>query len=221
MPPDPVDHGIAIFGGTFDPVHFGHLRSALEVREALQVRKVKLVPAYRPPHRDTPGSTPSQRLDMLRLATREAEFLEVDDRELRREGKSYTIDTLRSLREEFGDNTSLTMVLGRDAFELLHEWREWKSLTDYAHLAVVARTGGAGDALPEELTAFSDARAVDDPLCLQSRPAGLVCNLELTRLDISATKIREMFRTGRSPDYIMPREVIRYIRENGLYGATS
>lgn len=163
-----------------------------------------------------------QRLDMLRIAIADAEFLEVDDREVRREGKSYSIDTLRSLREEIGDDLSLTMVLGRDAFDLLHEWREWKSLTEYAHLAVVERAGsGHAAGLSRELRVLADARTVEDPLCLRSKPAGLICKLELTRLDISSTKIREMFGTGRSPDYIMPKEVIRYVRENGLYGAAS
>lgn len=213
--------GIAVLGGTFDPVHIGHLRSAIEVREALCVEVVKLIPSWQPPHRDAPGASPEQRLEMLRLCTRGTGGLEVDDREIMRGGMSYSIDTLKSIRAEIYDDIPLTMVLGFDAFRLLDEWHEWQQLLDYAHMAVLTRPGGDDEALPQELMDFSKGRFVDDPLCLHSRSHGMMCRLTLTQLAISSSSVREMFRLGRSPDFIVPGEVIRYVRKHGLYGVTS
>lgn len=209
----------AIFGGTFDPVHFGHLRSALEAGEALGVDTVKLVPASIPPHRDMPGTTPAQRLDMLRLAIDGVDGLEVDARELAREGASYAIDTLRSLRDELGTGVSLTTIIGIDAFSLLHEWREWRRLLDYAHIAILDRPGDA-PGLAEELADFSHGKFVEDVQCLRSTSHGCMYKLRLTQMDISATKVREIIESGRSPAYMLPKEVIRYIGENGLYRTT-
>lgn len=216
----PADRGIAIFGGTFDPIHFGHLRSALEVREALRLESIRFIPSYIPPHRVEPLSTPAQRMDMLRIATRDVEGFEVDDRELRREGKSYAIDTLRSLREELGDEVPLITLMGFDSYRFLYEWREWQHLLDYAHVLVMARPGYGEDTLGGEMKKFSRGRLVDEPLCLHSEPNGLICKLELTQIDVSATKIREIVASGRSPAFMLPGEVIQYIYENGLYGAT-
>lgn len=217
----PANRAKAIFGGTFDPVHFGHLRSALEARDALDVETVDLVPSYMPPHRDLPGTTPEQRLEMLRLAIAGVDGLRVDTRELMREGPSWAIDTLRSLREEIGAGTTLYTVIGLDAFRLLHKWHEWQSLTDYAHIIVLDRPGARGldgdISLEPELADFSRGKFASDLQCLRSRPHGCMYKLRLTQLDISATQVREIIANGRSPAFMLPNEVIRYIREHELY----
>ena len=211
-----------MFGGTFDPVHYGHLRSAVEVRDALQLQTVKLVPSYLPPHREAPGSTAAQRLDMVRIAARDAAFLEVDDREIRRGGKSFMIDTLRSIRSDVGDAEPLVLVLGDDAFALLEAWHEWRSLLEVAHIAVLSRPGSPVDEnLTTELANLVSERLVERPLCLRSKPGGQICILRLTQLDISSTKIREMLGKGESVAYLMPNEVLTYITGHGLYGSAS
>ncbi len=171
---------------------------------------------------------PAQRLDMLRLATRDAEGIEVDEREIHRSGTSYSIDTFRSIRDELGTEVPLVMIVGFDAFTLLETWREWRALTELVHIAVVERPGsdvtGEGfetGSLPPELASCFKERFVDRPLCLHSKPGGMMCCLRLTQLDISSTRIRRMFSDGESPEYLMPTEVIRYVREHGLYGAAS
>lgn len=216
----PSASGIAILGGTFDPIHFGHLRSAVEVREALQVDCIKFIPSHIPPHRDAPRSTAEQRVKMLKLAIDGVEGLEIDGRELAREGKSYAVDTLRSIREEVGSELSVTTVIGFDSYRLLNEWREWRALLDYAHIAVLERPGYSEHDLSDEVADFSTGRFVDDPACLRSRPHGLMCKLRLIQIDISATAIRNVIAAGKSPAFMLPREVISYIYENGLYGAT-
>ncbi|MDZ7684124.1 MAG: RsfS/YbeB/iojap family protein [Gammaproteobacteria bacterium] len=151
-----------MFGGTFDPVHFGHLRSAVEVRHILDLDTIKLTFLRTPPHRDLPGSTPQQRLDMVRLATRDVPCLEVDDREIRREGKSFMIDTLRSIRSEIGADIPLILVIGFDAFTLLDSWRDWRSLLDLAHLAVIGRPGHAASETNESAEWVSFRKPVDE-----------------------------------------------------------
>lgn len=207
--------GFAILGGTFDPIHFGHLRSAVEIHERLGVEKVKLIPSFLPPHRDEPGSTPQQRLEMLALATRDVQYLDIDDREIRREGKSYSIDTLRSLRAEIGD-APLYLILGLDAWSIIGSWREWRQLTDFAHIVIIERAGEE-PAMSETVTQWYRERMVEDPGALRQAPAGSILRIGLTRLDISSTRIREIFSAGRCPDYLLPGEVIDYVREHGLY----
>jgi len=208
--------GVAIFGGTFDPVHFGHLRSAVEVGEALGVEKVKLIPSCLPPHRDRPGTTPMQRLEMLRLATRNADYLEVDEREIAREGKSYMVETLVSLRKDVGGRLPLMLVLGHDAWAILDTWHDWRRLTDLAHIVVLDRDGNEPPVV-DAVRQWSMGKWTEEPVRLRDHASGMICRMRLTRLDISATRIREIIRTGRSPDYLMPREVIEYIRQEQLY----
>lgn len=215
----PCANGIAIFGGTFDPVHFGHLRSALEVREALNVSTVRFVPSCIPPHRDVPQTTPAQRLEMLRLAVSGEPGFEIDERELLREGKSYTVDTLRSIREEIGESVPLTFLVGFDAWCSLNEWHEWHHLLDYAHVAVLERPGYSDADLDDAMIEFEKGRTVADPACLSACPCGRICRLHVTQIGIAATAIRQIIAAGKSPAYMMPADVIQYIYENGLYAA--
>jgi len=209
---------IGIYGGTFDPVHYGHLRTALEVKEALGLEQIRLLPCRQPPHRGVPGATPEQRLSMLKLALAEAEpgFM-VDTRELERAGPSYMIDTLTTLRAECG-TAPLCLVIGMDAFLGLHHWHRWRELIKQAHLAIMRRPGSHHPIVPDELAAWVSERSRVETACLRAQPAGFIHFIEVTQLAISATRIRELVRAGRSARYLLPDAVLHYMRANGLYG---
>jgi nicotinate-nucleotide adenylyltransferase len=206
---------IGIYGGTFDPVHFGHLRAALEAAEQLGLDELRMLPAGQPPLRDAPQATAPQRLEMLRLAVAGRPGFTVDDRELRRDGPSFTVDTLDSLRAELG-SAPLVLCIGQDAANGLDRWHEWRRLFELAHLAVLRRPdahSAYGDSLRREML----ARRVDDPRVLRDAPAGKVLPLAITQLDISATAIRRLVAAGRSPDFLLPAAVAAYIRDHALY----
>ncbi|MDP6024756.1 MAG: nicotinate-nucleotide adenylyltransferase [Pseudomonadales bacterium] len=209
--------GIALYGGTFDPVHFGHLRSALEVHQILGVSETRLVPANIPPHRDSLSTTAEQRLAMLYLAVEDSEFLKVDDREIRRQGKSFTVDTLKSVRQEMTQDAPLSFIIGADACVLLHEWHAWESMTEYAHLVILERPGYLAHEPAGDVADWLKGKLVDDPQCLSQQSAGLVCRMRLTQLDVSATKIRDLVQRGDSIEYLLPRDVNRYIDKHQLY----
>lgn len=209
---------IGIFGGTFDPVHFGHLRPALEILEGLGLSELRLVPSRIPPHRPAPGAGPDARLRMLELAAGDTPGFLIDRRELSRDGPSYTVDTLRSLRAELGEQTPLCLILGVDAFASLHEWREWEALPTLAHLVVMGRPGWDGPRDGPPARVFRE-RAVKDPDSLAGRAAGGVLAWPVTQLEISATEIRGAIAAGRSARYLLPEAVNDHILAQGLYGA--
>src|SRR5690606_36897071 len=132
---------IGLLGGTFDPVHNGHLRMALELKQALRLDEMRLLPCHRPPHRAAPGATSAQRATRVRRGIADCPALQIDERELRRTTMSYTVDTLCELREELGGEVSLVLALGADAFANLNTWHRWRELLDHAHLALIARPG--------------------------------------------------------------------------------
>jgi nicotinate-nucleotide adenylyltransferase len=193
---------LAIFGGTFDPVHLGHLRVAWEAAEALDA-DVHLMPASIPPHRPQPIASAAQRSAMLHAALAGQQRLGVDDRELRRDGPSYTIDTLRELRAEIGPQRPLHLLLGADAFADLPTWRDWRELFDYANFVVLTRPGHA-TAWSDELRSEVDARRVDPITRLHTSAAGRVAELPVTPLQISATAIRALLANGREPRFLVP-----------------
>ena len=208
---------IGIFGGTFDPVHNGHLRTALEVAELLALDELRLVPSSVPPHRGAPLASAAERLRMLQLATGAQPGFVVDDRELVRGGASYTIDTLRSLRAELGATARLCLVVGLDAFAAIDTWKEWRALGEHAHIVVVQRPGAAL-ALREAVARWATTRlAADAGKALADAAHGSILRLELTQLAISATHIRELLSQGRSPRYLLPDAVLDHIRENRIY----
>lgn len=217
----PLANGIAVFGGTFDPVHFGHLRSAVEAREALGVETVRFIPSNIPPHREAPRATPAQRVAMLKLAIDDMPGFEIDERELARAGNSYTVDTLRSIRDEIGSAMPLTTVIGFDAFRSLDEWHEWRALLDYAHIAVMERPGYSDADLSASMQAFAKDKTVAEAACLSTRPSGMLCRLRLSQIGFSASAVREILAAGKSPAFMMPSEVVSYIYDNGLYGAVN
>lgn len=206
---------IGIFGGTFDPVHFGHLRAAVEAREKLSLDDLRLLPAGRPPHRSDTVADGGQRLDMLRLALADCADLRVDDREVRRAGYSYMADTLAEIRGEAGE-APLLLLIGQDAANALDTWHEWRRLFDLAHL-VVMRRPDAHFNCQGELRAEIERRRAREPARLLEASAGLVLSLEITQLDISSTHIRGLLAGGRSARFLLPDGVLDYIRERGLY----
>lgn len=206
---------IGVFGGTFDPVHYGHLRPLLEVRQALALDEVRLIPCRIPPHREAPGATAEQRLAMLEVAVAGVPGFRVDTLELEREGPSYMVDTLAQLRDEVGDKP-LCLILGQDAFAGLESWHEWRRLVELAHI-VVTRRPGSDFPRSGELGAMVEQRRAAGADMLRERPAGLIWFQEVTQLDISATSIRESLRQGRDVRFLMPEPVRIYIEAQGLY----
>jgi nicotinate-nucleotide adenylyltransferase len=216
------DGPLGIFGGTFDPVHYGHLRAAVEVKKALALAELRLVPARDPPHRGAPAATPAQRQAMLELALCEFPELALDSRELGRTGKSYTIDTLRELRCEMPDRP-LVLVVGADAFAALPTWHRWSDLLDFAHLAVVTRPGTplAESALSAPLAALWQNRRAADPVQLETAPAGAIFAVPVTPHAISASAIRAAVASGRPAIApirgMLPAAVLAYIELHQLY----
>jgi nicotinate-nucleotide adenylyltransferase len=212
---------IGIFGGTFDPIHFGHLRPAWEMREQLGLAEVRFIPASVPPHRTTPLVTAEQRLAMLRLALQGVDGMRVDEREFLREGPSYMVDTLHSLRDELGEQP-MVLLLGLDAFLGLSAWHRWQELIELAHIAVAIRPGWERSELEGEgdVARLWQARRGDGWEQLRQRPAGRVVMVEVTPLAISATAIRQQLQEGRSPRFLLPDSVLDYIEHNGLYRGT-
>jgi len=206
---------IGIFGGTFDPVHFGHLRAASEAQEALSLENLRLLPAGNPPHRSLTFASAQHRLAMLRLALEGHPDLAADDREVRRSGHSYMVDTLREIREQEGP-VPLLLMIGQDAANKLDSWHQWQQLFELAHIVIMRR--------PESKHEYSGAlyqevqpRLVSDPNRLRHEPCGSVLPLEVTQLAISSTRIRSLVAEGKSPRFLLPDRVINYIHEHGLY----
>ena len=207
---------VGILGGTFNPVHNGHLRTALEIRERLELAELRLVPAAVPPHRPAPALPAQERAQLVELALAGAQGLSCDRRELERPGPSYSYDTLAEIRSELGAQRGLCIVMGADAFAGLHSWYRWRDLLSLAHLVVVARPGYA---LPDEgeVAEFIRANPAQKTDALRHNPCGALVVERLTPLEISSTAIRAMVSAGRSPRYLVPNAVCEAILERGLY----
>ena len=197
---------IALLGGTFDPVHNGHLRAAWEAAEALDA-DVHLMPANVPPHRAQPVATAAQRVAILRAALQGQGRLVIDERELHRTGPSYTIDTLRQLRAEVGQERPLVLLVGTDAFAGFPSWHEWRSLFHFAHIVVMTRPGHRNE-WPAELNAEWQARRSETPGDLRTSPGGRIYALAITALEISATAVRAELAAGHEPRFLLPENVL-------------
>jgi len=197
---------LAIFGGTFDPIHIGHLRAAWEASEALDA-EVRIVPAKIPPHRPQPVASASERAAMLRAALVGQDRLTLDLRELEREGPSYTFDTLTSLRAEIGSARPLVLLIGADAFAGLSEWHRWRELFDLAHMCVLTRPAQI-PAMPDALAAEVASRTVEEIADLRDGAAGCLLNMVVSALGISATRIRALLADGREPRWLVPQAVL-------------
>lgn len=206
---------IGVFGGTFDPIHYGHLRTAFEVLHALACAEVRFVPAADPPHRDPPRVDARRRLELVQAAVAGEPGFSVDDREVRRGGRSYTVLTLEELRAE-APGTPLCLIVGMDAFRGLPTWHRWAELLDYAHVVVAPRPGHA---VPDagvlgELLAARRTDCVDD---LRRSLAGRIFVQPVTQLEISSTELRELLVAGRDPRFLLPDVVRERILASGCY----
>jgi nicotinate-nucleotide adenylyltransferase len=201
---------IGILGGTFDPIHYGHLRPALEVQQALGLEQLRLIPLRHPPHRDAPQCPPQLRLAMVQAAVEGEPGLVVDERELRHDGVSYSVDTLKSLRLEVGNSVPICLLLGSDAFSGFPEWHQPERILELAHLVVMQRPG-------EHPARHYPQRVVSSAAELGQCPGGGILFQPVTQLEISSTAIREMLRRNISPRYLLPDRVLDLIEQHGLY----
>jgi len=208
---------IGVFGGTLDPIHCGHLRTAFELWQELQLAEVRFVPTGSPPHRPRLYASPERRLEMVRAAVADQPSFVVDDREVRRSGVSYSVDTLTELRREF-PNRSLCLLLGMDAFLGLPNWHRWRELLKLAHIVVARRpgwraptTGPLGEVMVDHGTGTIRT--------LHEKPAGHLYVHAVTQLEISSTELRSLIIAGRDPRYLVPDEVRRIILETRCYAA--
>lgn len=211
-----------ILGGTFDPIHFGHLRLAQEALEQCGLSAVRFIPAGTPPHRGAPSASAGHRLAMTRLAVQGNSAFVLDEREIHLDRPCYSVDTLRSLRAELGEHEPLCLLMGGDAFLQLHTWHEWKELFALAHIVVMQRAGGAplGNAMngaDPALLAEYRARLAPGPAALRESAAGAVLVADMPALEISATDIRNRCAANRSVRYLVPDAVADYIDSNRLY----
>ncbi len=218
MNDDPYS-GRIILGGTFDPVHRGHMYIAAALAKVLHSFRAFLMPCHTPPHRRAPAANPDQRLAMAERAVAGSAVC-VDDREVRRGGTSYTLDTLQEMRAEAGPDLPLCLALGADAFAAIDAWRGWKDLFSLAHFAIfprvgipVPRAGAAGQVLEE--------RECADVRCLQERPAGFVWIADFMPPLISATELRAAIAAGQASKEDLPSGVWNYIRDHRLYRDSS
>ncbi len=209
---------IGILGGTFDPIHNGHLRLAIEAQEQCQLREVHFMPTGTPPHRPLPLASATDRLQMVQLAVHNNPVFLADQRETYRTDACYTVDSLTALRAELGSQQPLCLLLGSDAFLHLHTWHRWQELFVLAHLVIMQR---AGKPLGNSMT-HADAtllqeytqRLAPSPQVLQASPAGHIVVLNMPALDISATDIRSRCIAGKNIQGLVPDAVAHYLYNN-------
>jgi len=205
---------IGIYGGTFNPIHYGHLRTAVEVNELFALTELRLLPCSVPAHRENPNVSALMRLEMLNLAVQSYPQLKVDTREIKREGISYMVDSLAELRKEFS-NQPILLFIGTDAFNGLSSWHRWQELFHYAHIVVMTRP----QFTPVCLSDFYKDRHVMAIESLKSCTSGKIYFQKVRELDISATDIRNNFLQKRSSSFLLPESIIEYIRAHNLYSA--
>lgn len=213
---------LGLFGGTFDPIHSAHLQMARELQQRLQLDEMRLLPCHIPPHRQAPGVSSEQRVKMVRLAIEETnkkssdvKTLSIDTRELNRDRPSYTIDTLRGLREELGQSQSICLCMGMDSLASLDKWHCWQSLLDYCHIVVAARPGYEIPETGDLANWIKENSATPEQLHSSSR--GVLVIEECSLLAISATEIRMRVQEGKDIRHLLPESVERYIELEALY----
>ena len=207
---------IGILGGTFDPIHNGHLRTALDVQQCLSLKEVRFIPCGEPPHRIKPVAEPTQRLAMVRAAIAGQEKFTLDAREIQRKGPSYMVDTLTSLKRDFKDE-SLCLILGMDAFNGLQQWYQWQRIFDLANIVVMQRPDMKGQVeLNKRLLSLVKDRLLDVD-ALKRKQNGGIAFVPVTQLDISATMIRQQWQQGKDIQFLLPDSVLTLIRQQNIY----
>jgi nicotinate-nucleotide adenylyltransferase len=206
---------IGLFGGTFDPVHFGHLRPGWEVREQLSIDDFRWLPAGQPAHRAGAVTAAHHRLAMLRLAVEGLDAFRIDERELQRPGPSYMVDSLREIRAESGERPVL-LIIGQDSAASLDTWHRWRTLFDLAHIVIMQRPGQP-DAESGAVRQALAERSAREASALRAVAAGLVYRVRVSQLAVSSSAIRKLVRAGRSPRFLLPDAVLEYVERQGLY----
>lgn len=206
---------IGIFGGSFDPIHFGHLRPAVEILEALALDQIRFVPSGQPPHRALPVAAAVCRLAMVKAAIAGEPRFMLDEREIVRPAPSYTVDTLAELRQEF-PQASLVLIVGMDAFLGFPGWHEWLRIFELAHV-VVARRPGWEQQVSGVLAGELQRRQVADPGALAAATAGHILLQPVTQLEISSSRVRALVAAGGDPRFLVPEAVRRIIVEQRCY----
>ncbi|MFP1725597.1 nicotinate-nucleotide adenylyltransferase [Lonsdalea quercina] len=215
--PDTISELTAYFGGTFDPIHFGHLRPVAALAAEVGLQQVVLLPNNVPPHREQPEANAHQRKDMAALAIANNPLFRIDDRELRRETPSYTIETLEALRQEAGPTAPLAFIIGQDSLLTLHLWHRWQEILSYCHLLVCARPGYSRTLETPELQQWLTSHHTTEVSQLHQHPHGLIYLANTPLLPISATEIRQRRQQGRDCSDLLPAPVLNYIDTHGLY----
>ncbi len=211
---------LGIFGGSFDPPHFGHIKSVLGLLESFEFDQIRLIPCHLSPHKDTVFASAEHRWQMLNLVCASHEKLIADDRELKREAPSYTIDTLLELREEYGDVESLVLIIGMDAFLDICKWHRYKEILSLCHILLLQRPGYS---LTENIhnkkyeKDYFDSNNTKDIENLSSQPFGKIYVSNINEINVSSTEIRESIAKGQQPKYMLPGNIWNYIRRNKLY----
>lgn len=204
-------HGF--IGGSFNPIHDGHIKAALETAKALALDSVTFIPAYQSPLKVAHSVSAEHRLAMVELAVADSPLLRCDDREISRQGRSFTVDTIRELRQDFGDDASLFWIMGDDLLATFNQWSRWQSLVDYCHLVVLGRPGHVREDCPDEVAEWLDSRSVEPA----SQTSGSVQFLELPLITMSSTSAREGFLLDRTAKLRLPTPVMEYIEAQALY----
>ncbi|KAA8999949.1 nicotinate-nucleotide adenylyltransferase [Affinibrenneria salicis] len=207
----------AFFGGTFDPIHYGHLRPVGALARQVGLTRITLLPNNVPPHRPQPEASAAQRKAMAELAVADNPLFDVDDRELQRATPSYTIDTLEGLRRERGARAPLAFIIGQDSLQTLHLWHRWQDLLGVCHLLVCARPGYSDTLSTPELRQWLARHRAQAPLALHQQPHGLIYLADTPLLAISATEIRQRRHRHDAVNDLLPPAVLHYIDTNGLY----
>lgn len=207
---------IGLLGGTFNPIHNGHLHLAEQLLQQLHFDEIRFIPSAVPALKTAPEASAQDRAEMVKLAIAGNQKFSLDTRELMRDGKSYTMDTLISLRDELGRQVSLCLLMGYDAFLGLPKWHRWQALLDYAHIVVVNRPQTSRKP-PNELRQLLEAHKTDALNAFLDAACGAVYFAEIPPLDISSTEIRVKLASGQSVDTMIPANVLEYIRQHHLY----
>ncbi|WP_244183426.1 nicotinate-nucleotide adenylyltransferase [Xenorhabdus kozodoii] len=207
----------ALFGGTFDPIHYGHLRPVEALAQLVGLKQVILLPNHVPPHRPQPEATAQQRLEMVRLVVRDNPLFTVDTRELERQSPSYTVETLKSFRQEMGEQHPLAFIIGQDSLQTIHTWYKWEALLDICHLLVCSRPGYQSQLSAPGMQSWLEKHQIDSPFLLSQKPHGCIYLAATPLLNISATDIRQRHQQGGNCDDLLPPSIQNYIDSQGLY----